>query len=87
MKTIPLQLTHAGAGADASVEIDGALVARKLGLEAEVLRQLMHDRKVSVLCERGVGEDAGLYRATFYFQERRFRAVLESSGRIVQIEP
>lgn len=87
MKPIPLQLTHEGAEAAVSVDIDGALVARSLGLEPEAFRQLMSDRKVTVLCERGIGEDAGLYRATFYFQERRFRAVVDSRGRIVQTEP
>lgn len=87
MKAIPLQLTHEGSETAFSVDIDGALVARELGLETEAFRQLMEDRKVSVLCERGIGADAGLYRATFYFQDRRFRAVVESSGRIVQIEP
>ena len=85
MKAIPLQL--AGAAPTAGIEIDGALVARNLGLAPEAFRQLMQDRKVSVLCERGVGEDAGLYRATFYYRERRFRAVLEPGGRIVQTEP
>ena len=87
MRTIPLQLAHEGTEAAVSVDIDGALVARRLGLETDAFRQLMADRKVSVLCERGIGEDAGLYRATFYFQDRRFRAVVESSGRIVQAEP
>ena len=87
MKTIALQLTHAGPQAAVSIAIDGALVARKLGLETEAFRQLMENRKVSVLCERGTGEDAGLYRATFYFQDRRFRAVVDGSGRIVQTEP
>jgi len=87
VKPIQLQLTHEGPGTAVSVDIDGALVARKLGLETEAFRQLMSDRKVTVLCERGIGEDAGLYRATFYFQERRFRAVVDSSGSIVQAEP
>ena len=83
---IPLQLAHAGPTPATDVEIDGTLVADKLGLEVDAFRQLMHDRKVSVLCERGIGADAGLYRATFYFQDRRFRAVIEGNGRIVQTE-
>ena len=85
MRAIPLELAK-----DAStphVEIDGDLVARKLGLQPAEFRQLMEDRKVTVLCERGVGEDEGLYRATFYHRERRFRAVLEPGGRIVHSEP
>ena len=71
----------------ASIEIDGALVARKLGLDADAFRQLMRDRTVSVLCERGIGEDAGLYRATFYYRDRRFRAVVDAGGHIVDSEP
>ena len=85
MKAIPLQLTDSAHASE--IEIDGALVARNLGLAPGAFRKLMEDRKVSVLCERGVGEDAGLYRATFYYRDRRFRAVLDPGGRVVHAEP
>ncbi|WP_298580072.1 DUF6522 family protein [uncultured Luteimonas sp.] len=62
------------------VEIDAALVASGLDLEVEQFRQLMEQRKISVLCERGTGEDAGLYRASFYHGERRVRLVVDASG-------
>ena len=62
------------------VEIDGALVARALDLEVEEFRRLMDDRRISVLCERGVGEDEGLYRASFYYGERRARMVVDANG-------
>lgn len=62
------------------VEIDGALVARALDLEVEEFRRLMEDRRISVLCERGVGEDEGLYRASFYYGERRARMVVDANG-------
>ncbi|MBJ6980847.1 DUF6522 family protein [Luteimonas sp. MC1572] len=64
-----------------SVEIDAALVARELELEVEAFRQLMADGKISVLCERGTGEDAGLYRASFYLGTRRARLVVDAAGR------
>src|SRR3546814_8790562 len=41
-----------------AVEIDGALVARGLGLAVPEFRQLMDRRQITVLCERGTGEDA-----------------------------
>lgn len=85
MTSIPLQLV--GDAPPAGIEIEGALVARHLGLEPETFRQLMEEHRVAVLCERGVGEDAGLYRATFYYGQRRFRAVLHADGRIVQTSP
>lgn len=66
-----------------SVEVDGALVARHLGLDVATFRQLMDQRRIAVLCERGTGEDAGRYRATFYHGERRVRIVVDASGRVL----
>lgn len=86
MKGIPLRLMNADSTSGSEIEIDGSLVAAGLGLEVEVFRQLMHDRKVSVLCERGTGEDAGLNRVTFYFQDRRFRALVTRDGQILKTE-
>ena len=65
------------------LEIDGAIVAAAIGLDVDEFRRLMADGKVSVLCERGTGEDAGLYRASFYYQGRRARFVVDAGGRIV----
>ena len=69
--------------AASALEIDGARVAERIGLEVAAFRQLMEDRKIVQLCERGTGEDAGLYRATFYHQDRRARLVLDREGRIL----
>ena len=75
---IPLELADRP-----DIEVDGALVARELGLEVEEFRGLMARGKVSVLCERGTGEDAGLYRASFYHQGRRARLVVDAQGRVI----
>ncbi len=74
-KAIPIELNPTRA-----VEIDGALVARGLGLEVEAFRRLMDDHQVTVLCERGTGEDEGLYRATFYYADKRVRLVVDADG-------
>lgn len=65
------------------IEIDGALVARSLGLEVARFRELMAQRKVAILCERGTGQDAGLYRATFYYGKRRLRLIVDEQGKPV----
>lgn len=66
---------------DPSVEIDGALVARELGLATDEFRRLMEIRQIKVLCERGTGEDAGSHRATFYHGDRRARFIVDRFGR------
>ncbi|WP_220486464.1 MULTISPECIES: DUF6522 family protein [unclassified Luteimonas] len=63
------------------IEIDAVLVARALELGVDEFRQLMADSKISVLCERGTGEDAGHYRASFYYGARRARFVVDGKGR------
>ena len=65
------------------LEIDVAMVARELGLETGQFRQLMADGKISVLCEKGTGEDSGTWRASFYHGKRRARFVVDSRGRPV----
>jgi len=63
-----------------AVEIDGALVAGELGLALADFRQLMEHGKITVLCELGIGDDAGLYRASFYHEGKRARLVVDGDG-------
>ena len=65
------------------IEISGAMVADERGLEPEEFRQLMDVRKIKTLCERGTGEDEGLFRATFYHGDRRARFIVDRHGRPV----
>jgi hypothetical protein len=64
-----------------SIEIEGSVVARALGLDVGVFKQLMTDRKITTLCERGTGTDSGRYRVSFYYGNRRVRLVLDEDGR------
>ena len=69
--------------ANPSIEIEGSVVARALGLEVDVFKQLMTDRKITMLCERGTGTDSGRYRASFYHGDRRVRLVVDEDGRVL----
>ncbi len=66
------------------IEIDGTLVARALQLEAEQFRALMDREQISVLCERGTGEELGQTRVTFYHAGRRARFLY--NGRWTQLD-
>jgi hypothetical protein len=81
-KPIPFDLNPSRA-----VVFDGARVARGLGLALADFRQLMEHGKITVLCELGTGEDAGLYRASFYHDGKRVRLVVDAEGNPVQGEP
>lgn len=77
-KPIPVELNPLH-----EIEVDGERVAQALGLEVATFRRLLEDRKITVLCERGIDEDAGQYRATFYHERRRARLVVDCDGRIL----
>ena len=65
------------------IEVDATIIASGMGLEVAQLRRLMEQHKVTVLCERGTGEDAGLYRASDSYKGRRLRVVVDAEGKPV----
>lgn len=68
------------------IDVDAQQVARGLDLELEAFRRLMDQGQIRTLSERGVGEDAGLFRMSFYWKDRRFRIVTDALGRVQSVE-
>ncbi|MDE2407664.1 MAG: hypothetical protein KGL91_07365 [Xanthomonadaceae bacterium] len=64
------------------IEIEAAPVAAALGLDVETFLTLLAQRKIDQLCERGTGDDAGLYRASYYYRHVRARVVVDQQGRM-----
>jgi hypothetical protein len=79
--TIPISLQ--GGPREPSIEIEAARIAPGLGLQVDAFRELMANRKITVLCERGTGEDAGRWRASFYYDGRRVRLVVDVEGNVL----
>jgi hypothetical protein len=77
-KSIPIALNP-----HVEIEIDGDQVARALGLDGNTFSQLLQQRKISQLCERGTEEDTGLYRASFYYLQKRVRLVVNQQGEVM----
>lgn len=67
-----------------SIEVDSALIAPGLGLEPAEFKRLLDTGKIRVLCERGTGEDAGSYRASYYLGNRRVRLLVDAAGNLLQ---
>lgn len=75
----------ADAAARAIVEVDAGLVAQGLGLDSSQVPAMVADRRIATLCERGTGEDAGVYRFTFYYGRQRFRLMTDGAGEPVPV--
>jgi len=67
-----------------TLSIDAADIGRGLNVEPSLVQVRMREGKITVLCERGFDEDAGRYRLTFFYENRRFRLVVDEEGNAVQ---
>ena len=69
---------------EGAFSIDAAVIGRGLNVEPSLVQSQMREGKITVLCERGVHEDAGRYRLTFFYENRRFRLIVDEAGNAVQ---
>ena len=67
-----------------AMRVDATIVADGLGVAATLLLERMRDGRITSLCEKGVDEDCGRFRLTFFFENRRFSLVVDDSGTIIQ---
>ncbi len=64
--------------------IDASIVGQGLGLKIAAVPTLMHEGAITCVCERGVEEDVGRYRLTFFYRSRRFRLTFNEAGHIIR---
>jgi Family of unknown function (DUF6522) len=69
---------------DNGLSVDAAVIGRGLGMSPSAVQANIRAGKLTVLCERGVDEDQGRYRLTFFFENRRFRLVVDEKGNAIQ---
>ena len=67
-----------------ALSIDATVIGRGLNVEPSLVQGQMREGKITVLCERGVNEDAGRHRLTFFYKNRRFRLIVDEEGNAVQ---
>ena len=67
-----------------TLSIDAAVIGRGLNVEPSLIPVRMREGRITVLCERGYDEHAGRYRLTFFYENRRFRLVVDEAGNAVQ---
>jgi hypothetical protein len=67
-----------------AVEIDASIIAEGLGIALPLLKEQMRAGRITSQSERGVGDDSGRYRLTFFSEHRRFRVIVDEGGAILQ---
>src|SRR5919197_5980874 len=67
-----------------SLHINASVIAQGLALEPSRVQAMMRKGEITSLCERGVNEDAGRYRLTFFHKSRSFSVVVDGTGTVIQ---
>lgn len=81
MTTIPRAAVEVN---NAQITIDAEVLAPRLGLTVEALKQNMAKGLVVSLAETGQDEDAGRTRLTFRYRARAWRVVIEADGSLLE---
>ena len=74
-----LPFTQVFIGED-QITVEADLLAPKLGLSVEMLKDKMTKGLVTSVAETGQGEDAGRTRLTFFYRAKIWRVVVNSDG-------
>lgn len=69
---------------DSNIEVDATVVAAGLKISPALLLERLRDGTVTSRCEKGIDEDAGRYRLTFFSDTRRFQLIADANGAILQ---
>ena len=67
-----------------AIRIDAAIIAAGFAIKPVLVHHLLRKGKITSLCERGIDEDAGRYRLTFFHKNRRLRLVTDAAGNIIE---
>lgn len=91
MRSVPGMFSHptdragvVAAHRTTPIEVEASVIGRGLGIDPAQIQAQLQEGKISTLCERGIGEDEGRYRVTFYCGKRRFRILMDESGNILE---
>ena len=76
-------LIHIDTGSN-TIEVDAAIVGEGLKIDPSAVQRLMRESEITSRSERGVAEDAGLMRLTFFYRGRRLRIIVDDTGAIVR---
>ena len=69
---------------EGDIQVDAKLIAEGLGTDLSCIQAAMREGKITSRYERGVAEDEGRIRLTFFTEHCRLRLVIDESGSVIQ---
>lgn len=69
---------------DGAFTVDSTVIAEGFSLAPRIVQRRLREGKLTSRCERGVDQDAGRYRLTFFYNRRSFHLVVDEAGRIIE---
>jgi hypothetical protein len=67
-----------------AMDIEASIVAEGLQIDPSLVQAMMRNGEITSICERGVNEDTGRYRLTFFHKNRRLRLTVDATGTIIR---
>lgn len=69
---------------DRAIVVDAEVIGKALGIDQILVQQFMREGKITSLSERGIDDDAGTYRLTFFYENRRARLTVNEQAHILR---
>jgi hypothetical protein len=69
---------------EGGIQVEAQLISDGLGIDLASLQAGMRKGKITSRYERGIDEDVGRHRLTFFIHNRRFRLIVDDTGGVVQ---
>ncbi len=76
--------TNAVKFADGEFSIEATVIAEGFAIDPALIQPRMREGKLTSRCERGVDQDAGHYRLTFFYDSRRFHLIVDETGNLLE---
>jgi hypothetical protein len=66
------------------ISVDANLIAEGFDIEPSAVQDFVRAGTLTSLCERGIDQDVGRYRLSFFYEGRRLRLIVNCEGRVLR---
>jgi hypothetical protein len=66
------------------ISVDTNLIAEGFDMEPSSVQDFVRAGTLTSFCERGIDQDVGLYRLSFFYEGRRLRLIVDCEGRVLR---